>query len=63
MKSDVEIFGKYSKKAWKPFYDKVHALKPETVKAIEEKAYSRAKQFFEAFGAVGSAEKVRNYKG
>ncbi len=63
LKSEVEIFGKYSKKAWKPFYEKVHALKPETVKAIEEKAYSRAKQFFEAFGAVGSGEKVRNYRG
>lgn len=59
VKSDEEFFGKYSKEAWKPFYQKIHSLNPDTVKAIEDNAYANAELFFKAFGAIGSAGKVR----
>ncbi|MFH1285803.1 MAG: class II fructose-bisphosphate aldolase [Candidatus Micrarchaeota archaeon] len=57
--SDEEIFGKYGKNAIKPFYGKIYAMKKETERALEARAYADALVFFRAFGAEGSAEIVR----
>lgn len=59
-KSDDETFGTFSKNAFRPFYNKIHSLPKQTVDAIEASAYSNALLFFKAFGAIGSAEKVRD---
>lgn len=58
-KKDIEIFGKNSKHAIKEFYDEVYNMNEECEKAVEEKAYSEAIKFFDAFNAEGTASKVR----
>jgi fructose-bisphosphate aldolase, class II len=59
IKTEDMLLGKYSKKAFKPFYDQFASVDNSTVKAIEDNAYANALLFFKAFGAVGSAKKVR----
>jgi hypothetical protein len=59
IKTEEMIMGKYGKKSWKPFYEKMHGLGRDTVKAIEESTYSNALLFFRAFNAQGSAARVR----
>ena len=56
-----EIFGKYSKFAIKEFKDRIYSVSEETEHALEAKAYAEAGMFFKAFGAVGTADKVREY--
>ena len=56
-----EIFGKYSKFAIKEFKDRIYNVSEETKEALEAKAYADAMMFFKAFGAVGTADKVKEY--
>ena len=56
-----EIFGKYSKFAIKEFKDMIYNVSEETKQALEAKAYADAMMFFKAFGAVGTADKVKEY--
>lgn len=56
-----EIFGKYSKFAIKEFKDRIYNVSEETKHTLEAKAYAEAMMFFKAFGAVGTADKVREY--
>ncbi len=59
--SKEQLIGLYSKKAFKPFKEKIEELNENTVFEIEQKAYSRAKQFITAFGGKNSGDKVREY--
>jgi len=55
-----EIFGKYSKFAIKEFKDRIYnGVSDETKEALEAKAYAEAMMFFKAFGAVGTADKIK----
>ncbi len=56
-----EIFGTYSKFAIKEFKNRIYNVSEETKHALEAKAYAEAMMFFKAFGAVGTADKVREY--
>ncbi|HUV79920.1 MAG TPA: class II fructose-bisphosphate aldolase [Candidatus Bathyarchaeia archaeon] len=56
-----EIFGTYSKFAIKEFKDRIYNVSEETKEALEAKAYAEAMMFFKAFGAVGTADKVKEY--
>jgi fructose-bisphosphate aldolase class II len=56
-----EIFGKYSKFAIKEFKDRIYNVSEETKQELEAKAYAEAMMFFKAFGAVGTADKVKEY--
>jgi fructose-bisphosphate aldolase class II len=56
-----EIFGKYSKFAIKGFKDRIYNVSEETERALEAKAYAEALMFFKAFGAVGTADTVKEY--
>lgn len=56
-----EIFGKYSKFTIKEFKDRIYSVSEETKHTLENKAYAEAMMFFKAFGAVGTADKVRGY--
>ncbi|MFH1224303.1 MAG: class II fructose-bisphosphate aldolase [Candidatus Diapherotrites archaeon] len=53
------IFGTYSKNAHKEFFKRIYAIGEKTEREIAERAYKAAKEHFSAFGAVGSAKKVR----
>lgn len=55
-KSEDEIFGKYAKKAFKPFFDQTHAVDKKTVDTIEAQAYASALMFFEAFNSMGKGK-------
>ncbi|MBN2014285.1 MAG: class II fructose-bisphosphate aldolase [Candidatus Altiarchaeota archaeon] len=52
-KSDEEIFGKNSKYAFKQFFREIHAMREETIAAIEAQAYASALMFYKAFGSKG----------
>ncbi len=56
-----ELFGTYSKFAIKEFKDRIYSVSDETEHALEAKAYAEAMMFFKAFGALGTADKVRDY--
>ena len=56
---DVEIFGTYSKNAIKQFYDEIYSVGPETLKALEARAYFGAAMFFKAFDSVGMTDKIK----
>jgi fructose-bisphosphate aldolase class II len=58
-KADKEIFGSNVKNALKEFYDRIHAVDPETTDTIEAIVYAEARVFFKAFSSKGSAEYVR----
>ena len=61
LKNDDQIFGTFGKKSWKQFFDEVYAVSEETTKAMEDKAYEEAKEFFKAFKANGKAAIVREF--
>ena len=61
MTKDNEIIGKYSKYAIKGFKARMDDLSAVTEHALEARTYAEALLFFKAFGAVGSADKVRQY--
>ncbi|MHA1231155.1 MAG: class II fructose-bisphosphate aldolase [Candidatus Helarchaeota archaeon] len=50
-KSDVEIFGKNSKYAFKEFFNPLHSIKLETIEKIKNSAYTEAVKFIEAFNS------------
>lgn len=54
------VFGTYSKSAYREFFARIYGISGETEKEIERRAYLAAKEHFIAFGAKGSASKVRN---
>jgi len=58
-KKDIEVFGKNSKQAIKVFFREIDTMKSSTERLIEQRAYEDAKIFFDAFNAVGTAQKVR----
>lgn len=58
-KSDDEIFGKNSKYAFKQFFDEMHAIDKEAVKAMEAQAYASALMFFKAFNSLGKGSLIR----
>jgi fructose-bisphosphate aldolase class II len=58
MKKWAEEQGKGIKMATKPFKEEIDAIPDANREAIEEHAYQEAKEFFEAFQAVGSASKL-----
>lgn len=53
------IFGTYSKNAYKEFFKRIYGIGEKTEREIAERAYKAAKEHFSAFGAAGSAKKVR----
>ncbi len=57
-KSDEEIFGKNSKKAFKQFFDELHSVGEETLAALEAQAYASACMFFKAFNTMGKADLI-----
>ena len=59
MTRDIEVFGKYSKFAIKQFFDELHALNPDTLKALEARAYFGAAMFMKAFGSVGMTDRIK----
>ncbi|MBU0661935.1 MAG: class II fructose-bisphosphate aldolase [Candidatus Diapherotrites archaeon] len=56
------VFGTYSKNAYKEFFDRIYGIGEETEREIESRAYEAAKEHFRAFGAKGSAKKVREMR-
>lgn len=62
-KSDNEIFGKYSKKAIKQFFDRIYSVNEDTKKAIDALAYAETLIFLKAFRAEGTAQIVRDAMG
>jgi len=61
MKSDEEIFGKYSKKAHKQFYNELYAIDEATTRELRGLCREHALKFFDAFKSAGSAEKVKQH--
>lgn len=61
MRSDEEVFGKYSKKAHKQFFNELYAINDETTEALRLICCEHALKFFDAFKSAGSAEKVRKH--
>ena len=61
--NDEQLFGLFSKYAWKEFFDKVYDIDEDTEHAIETSAYHNALLFFKAFNAKGSAQIVRDFMG
>jgi fructose-bisphosphate aldolase, class II len=59
--SKTQLMGTYSKNAFKPFKEKINSLNENTVYAIEQKTFEKAKEFLKAFGAKNSADKIRKY--
>jgi fructose-bisphosphate aldolase class II len=58
-KSPEEIFGKNCKNAFKPFFAETHSFGPDTLKALEAKAYAEALIFFKAFNSLGKASLIK----
>ncbi|MFH1126488.1 MAG: class II fructose-bisphosphate aldolase [archaeon] len=58
-KSDEEIFGKNCKQAFKQFFDEMHSIDKDAVKAIEAQVYASALTFFRAFNSFGKASLVK----
>ncbi len=58
-KSDEEIFGKYSKKAFIQFFDEMHSIDKSAVIEMEAQAYASALLFFRAFNSLGKAKLIR----
>lgn len=58
-KSDVEIFGKNSKYAFKQFFKEMHKIDKTTVAAMEAQAYASSLMFFSAFNSLGKAKLIR----
>jgi len=50
-KSEVEIFGKNSKYAFKEFFNPLHSINVDTVEKIKKKTYEEAIKFIDAFNA------------
>ncbi|MFH1664223.1 MAG: class II fructose-bisphosphate aldolase [archaeon] len=69
IKSEEELLGKYIKfavgarneKGKFLFFDKIYSLDKNTEKTLEARAFSEAAMFFDAFHAIGSAQKVREH--
>jgi fructose-bisphosphate aldolase, class II len=61
IKSDDELFGKYSKKAHKRFFGELYAIDDETTGEIRALCKEHALKFFDAFKSPGTAEKVRKH--
>ncbi len=51
---EQQIFGKNSKYAIKQHFNEIYEIKPETIEAIKEKAYSEALKFLKAFNTQNS---------
>lgn len=58
-KAEREIFDKHRKNSIKVFFDDLYSLSPETIKAIEARAYAESLTFFKAFKAYGAGRFVR----
>jgi len=58
-KSDRQVFDGNCKMAIKEFYKDLYSLPAETEHAIRSMAYAESLVFFRAFGAYGSASRVR----
>ncbi|MBW1709919.1 MAG: class II fructose-bisphosphate aldolase [Deltaproteobacteria bacterium] len=58
MKAWADETGNNIKMATKPFKEKIDSIPQENKDQIEEKAYQTAKEYFEAFRAVGTASKA-----
>lgn len=50
-KSKVEIFGKFSKYAFKEFFNPLHTIKMDTVEKLRDKAHTEALKFLRAFNS------------
>ena len=60
-KKDSQIFDGNCKFAIKEFFKDLYAVGEDTEKAIQAMAYAESLVFFRAFGAYGSASRVRKY--
>ncbi len=58
-KSDEEIFGKYSKKAFIQFFDELHSIDKSAIIEMEAQAYASALVFFRAFNSLGKAKLIK----
>ena len=58
--SEEETFGKYAIRALRPFHDRIEAVRPETVEAIDARIYADALLFVEALNTRDMASVVRS---
>lgn len=58
-KKDAQIFDGNCKFALKEFYKEIYSVEEDTKHAIQAMAYAESLVFFRAFGAYGSASRVR----
>jgi fructose-bisphosphate aldolase class II len=58
-KKDAQIFDGNCKFAIKEFYKEIYSVEEDTKHAIQAMAYAESLVFFKAFGAYGSASRVR----
>ncbi|MCW4012656.1 MAG: class II fructose-bisphosphate aldolase [Candidatus Bathyarchaeota archaeon] len=57
--SEEETFGKYAIRALRPFHERIEAVRPETIEAIDARIYADALLFVEALKTRGMASYVR----